>query len=162
MEDANMPHRIRDRRPATVAQMNALNASTAYTAWLGAEVLSAEADEVRVRIPWRVEFAGAPGMTHGGVLAGVIDLTAYMVLMAVQGGAGPTIDMRVDFHRSTVNQTFFAVGKLLRAGATISTVDVRITDAEERLIASGRGVFLSQSRQRDTTDIQAVKVPRAP
>jgi len=54
------------------------------------------------------------------------------------------------------------VGKLLRAGATISTVDVRITDAEERLIASGRGVFLSQSRQRDATDIQSVKVPRAP
>jgi hypothetical protein len=26
-------------------------------------------------------------------------------------GGGPTIDMRVDFHRSTVNQTFFAVGK---------------------------------------------------
>jgi uncharacterized protein (TIGR00369 family) len=149
MDESDMPHRARDRRPATIAQMNALNATIPHTAWLGAEVLSAEGDSVRVRVPWRVEFAGAPGMTHGGVLAGVIDLTAYMVLMTVQGGAGPTIDMRIDFHRSTVNQTFFAVGKLLRAGATISTVDVRINDAEERLIASGRCVFLSQSRRRD-------------
>jgi uncharacterized protein (TIGR00369 family) len=156
MDEPNTPQRLRDRRPATVAQMNSLNANIPHTAWLGAEVLSAEGDTVTVRVPWRVEFGGAPGMTHGGVLAGVIDLTAYMVLMAVQGGAGPTIDMRVDFHRSTVNQTFFAVGKLLRAGATISTVDVRISDAEERLIASGRCVFLSHSRHRDA-DIQSVK-----
>ncbi len=149
MDESDLPHRPRDRKPATVAQMNALNATIAHTAWLGAEVVSAEGDTVKVRVPWRVEFGGAPGMTHGGVLAGVIDLTAYMVLMAVQGGAGPTIDMRIDFHRSTVNQTFFAVGRLLRAGATISTVDVRINDAEDRLIASGRCVFLSHSRRRE-------------
>ena len=150
MSESDLPQHTRDSRPATVAQMNALNATIPYSAWLGAEVVAAEGDSVRVRVPWRVEFAGAPGMTHGGVLAGVIDLTAYMVLMAVQGNAGPTIDMRVDFHRSTVNQTFFAVGKLLRAGATICTVDVRINDAEERLIASGRCVFLSQSRRSES------------
>jgi uncharacterized protein (TIGR00369 family) len=149
MGESDMSQRAREARPATVAQMNALNATIPFSAWLGVEVIAADADSVRVRIPWRVEFAGAPGMTHGGMLAGVIDLTAYMVLMAVQGNAGPTIDMRIDFHRSTVNQTFFAVGKLLRAGATICTVDVRINDGEERLIASGRCVFLSQSRRSE-------------
>jgi len=133
---------------ATVEGMNAHNAAIPFNAWLGAEVISANGDGVRLRVPWRVEFGGAPGMTHGGVLASIIDLSAYMALMAAKGSSGPTIDMRVDYHRSMVNGALFALAKLLRVGSTISTVDVIVHDAEQRLIASGRCVFLSQGRTR--------------
>jgi len=69
-------------------------------------------------------------MTHGGILAAIIDLSAYMALMAEQGSAGPTIDMRVDYHRSTVNSTLYTVAKLLRVGSTISTVEVIVRDVD--------------------------------
>jgi uncharacterized protein (TIGR00369 family) len=128
--------------------MNAHNAAVPFNAWLGAEVMSVDEEGVRLRVPWRVEFGGAPGMTHGGILAGIIDLSAYMALMAAKGGAGPTIDMRVDYHRSMVNGALFSLGRLLRVGSTISTVEVIVYDAEQRLIASGRCVFLSQGRKR--------------
>lgn len=128
--------------------MNAYNATVPFNAWLGAQVVSADDEGVRLRVPWRVEFGGAPGMTHGGILAGIIDLSAYMALMAEKGGAGPTIDMRIDYHRSVVNGTLFTLAKLLRVGSTISTVEVVVRDAEQRLIASGRCVFLSQGRKR--------------
>jgi uncharacterized protein (TIGR00369 family) len=140
--------RAREFPRASVDAMNAYNATVPFNAWLGAQVVSADAEGVRLRVPWRVEFGGAPGMTHGGILAGIIDLSAYMALMAEKGGAGPTIDMRIDYHRSVVNGTLFTVAKLLRVGSTISTVEVVVHDAEQRLIASGRCVFLSQGRQR--------------
>jgi uncharacterized protein (TIGR00369 family) len=88
-------------------------------------------------------------MTHGGILAGIIDLSAYMALMAVNGGGGPTIDMRVDYHRSMVNGTLYAESRILRVGSTISTVEVDVRDAQRRLIASGRCVFLSRSRRHE-------------
>ena len=138
----------REDHRANVDAMNAHNAAIPFNAWLGDEVISATDEGVRLRIPWRVEFGGAPGMTHGGILAGIIDLSAYMALMAARGGAGPTIDMRVDYHRSMVNGAMFSLARLLRVGSTISTVEVIVQDAEERLIASGRCVFLSQGRKR--------------
>jgi uncharacterized protein (TIGR00369 family) len=140
--------RTREVPRANIEAMNAHNAAVPFNAWLGAQVMSADHEGVRLKIPWRVEFGGAPGMTHGGILAGVIDLSAYMALMAEKGGVGPTIDMRIDYHRSVVNGTLFSVAKLLRVGATISTVEVVVHDAEQRLIASGRCVFLTRGRQR--------------
>jgi uncharacterized protein (TIGR00369 family) len=139
---------VTKEQPTTVEVMNTHNATVPFNAWLGAEVISADDDGVRLRVPWRVEFGGSPGMTHGGVLASIIDLSAYMALMASKGGSGPTIDMRVDYHRSIVNGALFSLAKLLRVGSTISTVDVIVHDAEQRLIASGRCVFLSQGRKR--------------
>jgi uncharacterized protein (TIGR00369 family) len=135
--------------PASAAVMNAHNEAIPFNSWLGAEVISADDSGVRLRVPWRVEFGGAPGMTHGGILAGIIDLSAYLALMAVKGGGGPTIDMRVDYHRSMVNGTLYAQSKILRVGSTISTVEVDVQDAQRRLIASGRCVFLSRSRRRE-------------
>jgi uncharacterized protein (TIGR00369 family) len=140
--------RAREVRRASAEAMNAYNATVPFNAWLGAQVVSADHEGVRLKVPWRVEFGGAPGMTHGGILAGIIDLSAYMALMAEKGGAGPTIDMRIDYHRSVVNGTLFTLARLLRVGATISTVEVVVHDAEQRLIASGRCVFLSQGRKR--------------
>jgi uncharacterized protein (TIGR00369 family) len=156
MDLSGSERRIPKRLQATIEGMNEHNARVPFNAWLGAEVMSAGDDGVRLRIPWRVEFGGSPGMTHGGILAAIIDLSAYMALMAEQGSAGPTIDMRVDYHRSTVNATLYTVAKLLRVGSTISTVEVIVRDAEERLIASGRCVFLSQGRKR-VSDVSSLE-----
>jgi uncharacterized protein (TIGR00369 family) len=139
---------VTEERRTTVEAMNTHNAAVPFNAWLGAEVISVDDEGVRVRFPWRVEFGGAPGMTHGGILASIIDLSAYMAMMAAKGGSGPTIDMRVDYHRSMVNGVLFSRAKLLRVGSTISTVDVIVHDAKQRLIASGRCVFLSHGRKR--------------
>jgi acyl-coenzyme A thioesterase PaaI-like protein len=61
------------RRPATPEEISRHNAAVPFNAWLGAEVLASDPTGVRVRFPWRAEFGGAPGMTHGGLLAGLID-----------------------------------------------------------------------------------------
>jgi uncharacterized protein (TIGR00369 family) len=136
------------RRPARPEEISRHNAAVPFNAWLGAEVLASDPSGVRVRFPWRAEFGGAPGMTHGGLLAGLIDATAFMTLMAHQGGAGPTVDMRVDYHRSTVNGPIYALGRITRAGATLCNIEIQVEDEYGRLIASGRCVYLSHARRR--------------
>jgi uncharacterized protein (TIGR00369 family) len=131
----------------TLQRLHTHSASIPFNRWLGLEVLSALEDRVELRVPWRAEFMGAPGMTHGGILASIIDAAAFLVLLAARGSGGPTIDMRIDYHRSTANTTFYVRSSLLRAGATISTVEVGIYDGEQRLIASGRSVMISEPRR---------------
>lgn len=130
-----------------LAKLNLHNAGIPFNAWLGLEVIGVRDDVVELRVPWRTEFGGAPGMTHGGILASIIDAAAFLVLLAVRGNGGPTIDMRVDFHRSTANGMLYVKSALLRAGATISTAQVEIHDSEQRLIASGRSVMISEPRR---------------
>jgi uncharacterized protein (TIGR00369 family) len=130
----------------TMEKLNAHNAGIPFNVWLGLEVLAAREDSVELRVPWRAEFSGAPGMTHGGVIASIVDAAAFLVLIAVRGSAGPTVDMRVDFHRSTANTMLYVKSALVRAGATISSVEVQIHDSERRLIASGRSVMISEPR----------------
>ena len=128
-------------------RINSYNASIPFNAWMGVQIIAATDSSVDLRVPWRHEFTGAPGMTHGGVLGSLIDTASYIVLMAAFGSAGPTVDMRVDFHRSTAQGPLYVHGELVRAGATISSVDVRVVDKDRHLIASGRCVYLSQSRR---------------
>lgn len=130
----------------TLERLNAHNAKIPFNAWLGIEVLAAGADGVELRVPWRCEFGGAPGMTHGGILASLVDTAAFLMLLAAKGTGGPTVDLQIDFHRSTANGALYVRSSLLRAGASISTIEVRINDQEQRLIATGRCVFLTRSR----------------
>jgi acyl-CoA thioesterase len=153
MSESQLDFSAAGKRPATIAEMNAYSATVPFNAWLGAEVISTNSNRITLRIPWRVEFAAAPGLTHGGVLAGAIETAAFMVLRACRGDAGPTIDMRIDYHRSSINGTLYAHARLLRAGGTISTAEVFIHDSGEHLIASGRCVFLSCSRSKSDLSI---------
>lgn len=133
---------------ATVDVLNAHIASIPFNAWLGAEVIARTGRSVELRVPWRLEFGGAPGMTHGGILASLVDTAGFLVLLAAHGTGGPTVDIRIDFHRSTTNSELLVRGRLIGTGATISTVEVEICDSQSRLVASGRCVFLTQSRRR--------------
>jgi 1,4-dihydroxy-2-naphthoyl-CoA hydrolase len=143
-------------------RLTAHNAKIPFNAWLGIEVLAASAESVELRVPWRYEFGGAPGMTHGGILASLVDTSAFLVLLAAKGTGGPTVDLQIDFHRSTANGALLVRSSLLRAGASISTIEVRISDQEQRLIATGRCVFLSRSRPgRDQVSVQYLDAQRA-
>ena len=53
----------------------------------------------------------------------------------------PTVDLRVDFHRAAAPGDLRAVGRIIRMGGTFSTAEASVYDSENRLIASGRGLY---------------------
>lgn len=131
-----------------VANLQAINArlrASPFNLWLGIEATAATRSEVLLRMPWRAELQGAPGATHGGIFACIIDAGAFAVLLAAQGDTGPTIDLRVDFHANVAEGEFAITARLLRAGARISSVEVYVHGAAGRLLASGRCVYIARS-----------------
>lgn len=132
----------------TVDEIQAFCSRSPYNAWLGIRVRAASAEGVEIEVPWRDELVGSPTLrtVHGGVLAAVVDAAAGLSLLAILGRPGPTIDLRVDFHRPVTGGSLHGVGRVLRAGNTITSVDARVNDAQGRLVASGRGVFFVQER----------------
>lgn len=113
--------------------------------WLGLKIVQQNNDHLELEMPWRDELVSNPviGAVHGGILASLIDLTGLYAIIAAGGIARATVDLRVDYHRAATNGPLRAIGQVVKLGKTISTADTRIIDDDDRLVASGRGTYLS-------------------
>ena len=115
--------------------------------WLGLKVVSVGDGEIELTATWREEWVVNPERryTHGGILAALIDLGADWALLSHTGRGVPTIDMRVDYHAAAMPGDLTIRGTVVRAGGQISCAEARILDASGKLLASGRGTYLTAS-----------------
>jgi uncharacterized protein (TIGR00369 family) len=110
--------------------------------------VDAELGTVVVRLPYDPILLGStnPDRYHGGVLATLIDLTAYAAVAVQLGRATPTVDLRIDFLRPTPAGDLLATARTLRVGRALARVDVEITSAEgSPPLVVGRGTFSTLS-----------------
>lgn len=121
-----------------------------FNLWLGLHVISLGEDELRLGLKWREEMVSNPKAryTHGGVIAALIDVAADFAIAAKVGMPVPTVDMRVDYHRAAMPGDLEAVGRIVRLGSTNSVAEAFVYDGEERLIASGRGVYYTAAAKQ--------------
>jgi uncharacterized protein (TIGR00369 family) len=128
----------------TPVQLQAVIDRSPFNRWLGMTVESVSADAITIRIRWREELISSPERqaTHGGVLATLVDGSCDYAIAARIGHAVPTVDLRVDYHRTATPGDLVAQAQLVNLGSTLAVAESRITDMSGRLIASGRGVYL--------------------
>ncbi len=131
--------------PLTLEQAEALVTRAPFHQWLGLKVLSFGEGEIEIRATWREEWVVSVERryTHGGILAALVDLAADWALGAQLGRGLLTIDMRVDYHRVALPGDLLCRGRVVRQGAQFSVAEAEILDAEGKLCASGRGVYLT-------------------
>lgn len=130
--------------PLTKEEIEAKLRRGPYHQWLGITVDSVGEGEITLRAQWREEWIVNPdgGYTHGGILAALVDLTADWALVSKTGRGVPTIDLRVDYHRPAgKGSNLRAVGKVIKFGSQVSVAEAQVFDADDKLVASGRGVY---------------------
>ncbi|MCK9914299.1 PaaI family thioesterase [Microbacteriaceae bacterium K1510] len=129
----------------TAADVQAVVDRSPYLSWLGIRVLSLGDETIEVRATFRPEWVANPavGQTQGGIHAALIDFAASFALMNSIGRPAFTIDLRTDYHRAAKNCDLIAKGRVIKFGKQVSTCEAEIFDPEGRLIASGRGTFLT-------------------
>lgn len=116
-----------------------------FAAWMGLSILSLDEDTLEIGLVWKEEMIANPEArnTHGGILAALIDTAADFMIAAKVGKPVPTIDLRVDYHSAAVPGDLRARARIIRMGRTFSTAEAEIFNADGKLIASGRGVYLT-------------------
>ncbi len=126
-------------------QVQEIISRSPYLSWLGLEVLALGEDTIEARATWREEWIANPklGQTHGGILAALIDFAADFALVGSVGHPVPTVDMRVDFHRLATRGDLIVKGKVIKFGRQISVSEAQIFDLDGKLVASGRGTFIT-------------------
>ena len=129
----------------TLEQIQALVARAPFHQWLGLAVTAVTDDSIEIKAKWRVEWVvnAERGITHGGILAALIDLAADWAMVRQTGRGVPTIDMRVDYHRPATRGDLICRGKAIRNGTQFSTAEAQIFDGDGKLVASGRGTYFT-------------------
>jgi uncharacterized protein (TIGR00369 family) len=129
----------------TVEQVQALITRAPYHQWLGIEVVSVAQDTVELKAKWREDWVVNPDRryTHGGVLAALLDIAADWAMVVRTGRGVPTIDLRIDYHSPAMPGDLTARGKVVRFGGQFSTAEAQIFDQGGKLLASGRGTYLT-------------------
>jgi 1,4-dihydroxy-2-naphthoyl-CoA hydrolase len=115
-----------------------LHEAAPFAAELGAEVLAAAPDEVRLRLEWTPGRTTAGGALHGGALMSLADMAgavcAYLNLP--DGATGTTtIESKTNFLRAVRDGHVEALARPLHAGRSTIVVDTELRDANGRLVA---------------------------
>jgi uncharacterized protein (TIGR00369 family) len=116
-----------------------------YHQWLGLKVIAVGDGTIELTATSREEWVANPdrGFVHGGILATLVDLTADWALISKTGRGVPTIDIRVDYHRGAMPGVLTARGQVVHFGRQFSVSEAKVFDKEGRLLASGRGTYLT-------------------
>jgi uncharacterized protein (TIGR00369 family) len=125
---------------------------------LGLRIERLGESDVAVRFDMRDELIGnfTRGNLHGGVISSVLDvvggLVAFIALLKREGVQSledeadkfsrlGTIDLRVDYLRPGLGETFSAKGFVLRAGRKVAVTRMELHNDENSLIAVGTGAY---------------------
>ncbi len=129
----------------TVEKVQALITRAPFHQWLGIKVMAVHDDGIEVKATWREEWVvnAERRFTHGGILAALVDLAADWAMVKKTGRGVPTIDMRVDYHAVAMPGDLTARGKVVKMGGQFSVAEASVFDAGGKLLASGRGTYLT-------------------
>ena len=114
-----------------------LHTTMPFSAALGATVVRAGKDEVRLRVDWSPERCTAGGLMHGGLLMALADTAgAWCAFLHLPDGASTTtVESKTNFLRAVREGHVEAVARPLHAGRSFVVVDTELRDAADRLVA---------------------------
>lgn len=129
----------------TLAEIQARFERSPFISFLGLVVLEADHDKgrVKMRMPMRPEFERQANadQIHGGIISALIDTAGDYALIMTTGVGIPTINFRTDYLSPAKAGDLIAVAEVRKRGRSISVVDIEIRDANDKLIALGRGTY---------------------
>ena len=122
-----------------VALLDRLIVKGPFGSLLGLELVDAEEDCVRLRLPFRNEVTTLVDTVHGGAISGLVDCAATACFWARSdippGSRGTTIGFSVNFLSAGRGSDLVATARVRRRGREISTGEVTVCDTEGNEIA---------------------------
>lgn len=99
-----------------------------------------------VTLPYNAQLDNGEGALHGGILATLVDASAWYALAPYYATRIATVELQARFLAPAAGLEIRAVGRVVRAGRSIGVAEVEVFAGDGRLIASGGGSFVATSR----------------
>ena len=121
-------------------------ALTPYMKHLGMEFIEGREGYAKLRLRFQKENTTAGDALHGGAIASLIDTTGAMAAWTTAEILSPryfgsTVGVNVNYLSGVIGEDVFAEGQVLKRGKEIIYSDVRVTNADGKLLAQGAVVY---------------------
>ncbi|MDB4222857.1 thioesterase family protein [Granulosicoccus sp.] len=130
-----------------------------FNEFVGFKIARLDPQPVLINFDMRPELVGhfLYGRLHGGVISSVLDVAGGLAVMMgianfhahescdeIMQRFAPlsTIDMRVDYLRQGIGQTFTADASIVRLGRRVAVCSMRLSNEENTLIATGSATYM--------------------
>ena len=130
-----------------------------FNEFIGLKVASFTPDKSQLSFDMRKDLVGnfIQGRLHGGMISAALDTVGgFAIAVAVaekhndetaeqighRFGRVGTIDLRVDFLRPGLGQTFTATGRVTRLGGRIASVQMTLENDAGHLVATGAAAYV--------------------
>ena len=122
----------------------ALNASAAFNAWSGFEVLAAGAGSAELKLAWRRELGQYAGFLHAAMIGGMIDTACGFAAYTVVGDVVAS-HFAVSCLAPAAGDAFVARARVVKAGQrqVFARADLfALAGSSERLVATGDAILV--------------------
>jgi uncharacterized protein (TIGR00369 family) len=129
----------------TADEINRMLRKSPFIAFMNLTCTAVDPDgpSITMTMPMRPEFERGPGtgQFHGGPIASFIDTVGdYALVLTLKAGV-PAVNFRVDYLRPAFGSHLTGTARVRRAGKTVGVVDIDVYDANDKLVAVGRGTY---------------------
>jgi len=119
--------------------------STPYISGLGVVVERWDAEGVRLRLPFDERLTNDGTVYHGGVVASMVDTAGAASVFAGhdfdKGARAATVSMTVNYTGAARRSDLVADAACVRRGRDLSFAEIRVSDADGRMVATGSLVY---------------------
>lgn len=139
--------------PEFAARVHSSFDRQAFMRTVGARLVSVEPGHVVIEWPFNSNFTQQHGFLHAGVVAAVADSACGYAALSLmpQGVAVLSVEFKVNLMKPAAGEYFRAVGKVIRAGRTLSVCGAEVQAhhaGKETTIAIMQGTMMAV---RDTS-----------
>jgi uncharacterized protein (TIGR00369 family) len=119
---------FKPRNPHWEARVRESFARQSFMTLIGGEIASLAPGACAVALKTRPDLCQQRGFMHGGVTTAIADTAAGFSAYSLmpEGSAPLTVEMKINLLSPAVGDRFVAKGKVLRAGRTLTVVEVDV------------------------------------
>ena len=141
-----------DRAASNIRRMGRVIESMPFAKHLGMELLEASDGRAKLVMRYQDENSTAAKALHGGAISALIDTTGAMAAwttaeIATPKYFGSTVGINVNYLSGAIGEDVFAEGTILKRGKEIIYTDVRVTNADGKLLAQGSVTYRIVERE---------------
>lgn len=158
-EPEQRPRSAQEQQQLIAAITSLFEHQICFNEFLGFKIAQLDPQPVRIVFDMRPELVGhfLYGRLHGGVISSVLDVAGGLAVML--GIAGfhaqessdqilqrfshlATIDLRVDYLRQGLGESFVAEANVVRLGRRVAVCSMTLTNNEGSLLATGNATYM--------------------
>lgn len=116
-------------------------ATVPFIRFMGVTIVDTVLGEAKLEMPMKTEYSNTYGITHGGIIAALVDMAAGVALR--------TLKLRIVTVETTANyfapvsldDVLTAEARLVQKGSNLLHADVSVTNSQNRLVGRGKAIY---------------------